>query len=88
MVTHVAHTLVNVRRLAKMSWGGHEILTSLCKTDISLGRGGGNGMWAVWGFGMQTVIFGMDEQRGPTVQHREACVIGSLCCTTETEETL
>ena len=40
MVTHVAHTLVNVRRLAKMSWGGHEILTSLCKTDISLGRGG------------------------------------------------
>ena len=45
-------------------------------------------MWAVWGFGMQTVIFGMDEQRGPTVQHREACVIGSLCCTTETEETL
>ena len=44
--------------------------------------------WAVWGFGVQTVIFG--RQWGPTntVQHRKLCVIGSLCCTTEIEETL
>ena len=35
------------------------------------------------GGGMQTVIFGMDEQWDPTVQHREICVIVSLCCITE-----
>ena len=34
------------------------------------------------------VTFGMDEQWGPTVRHRELCVIGSLCCTTVIEETL
>ena len=39
-------------------------------------------------FWMQTVIFGMDGHWGPTVQHREMCAIGSLCCTTEHEETL
>ena len=44
--------------------------------------------WVVQGFWMQTVIFGMDGQWGPIVQHRELCVIGSLCCTTEFEETL
>ena len=44
--------------------------------------------WAVWGFGNQTVISGMDGQQGPTVQNRELCVIGSLSCTTEIEETL
>ena len=43
---------------------------------------------AVWGFWMQTVVFGMDGQWGSTVQHRELCVTGSLCCTTETEEIL
>ena len=32
----------------------------------------------VWGLGMQTVIFGMDRQWGPTVQYRELCVIGPL----------
>ena len=42
----------------------------------------------VWGLGMQTVTFGMDGQWGPAVQHRELCVIGSICCTTEIEETL
>ena len=40
----------------------------------------------VWG--MQTVVFGMDGQWDPTVQHRELCVIGSLCCTTELDEIL
>ena len=43
---------------------------------------------AVWGLGMQTVTSGMDGQWGPTVQHRELCVIGSLCYTKEIEETL
>ena len=43
---------------------------------------------AVQSFWMQNVIFGMDGQCGPTVQHRELCVIGSLCCTTEIEKTL
>ena len=45
--------------------------------------------WAFWGFGgMQIVIFGMDGQWDPTVQHKELRVIGSLCCTTELTETL
>ena len=45
--------------------------------------------WAFWGFfWMQTVIFGLDGQWGPTLQHREMGVAGSLCCTTELEETL
>ena len=35
-----------------------------------------------------TVTFVVDEQCGPTVQHRELCEIGSLCCTIEIEETL
>ena len=38
--------------------------------------------------GMQTVISGMDGQWDSTVQHREMCVIGSLFCTTELDETL
>ena len=37
---------------------------------------------------MQTASFGMGGQRDPTVWHREMCVIGSLCCTTEFDETL
>ena len=37
---------------------------------------------------MQTVIFGIDGQWGPTLQHRELCVIGLLSFTTEIEETL
>ena len=34
-------------------------------------------------FWLQTVILGMDGKCDPMVQHREMCVIGSLCCTTE-----
>ena len=55
------------------------------------GRGRGGKVWdslAFWGFVMQTVIFGMDGQWGPSVLHRELCVIGSLCCAIEIEETL
>ena len=37
---------------------------------------------------METVTYGMDGQGGPTIQHRELGVIGSLCCTTEIEATL
>ena len=56
---------------------------------VSSEEGEGSGMMGIWGaFWMQPVIFGMDWQWGPTVQHREICVIGSLCCTTELEETL
>ena len=38
--------------------------------------------------GMQIVIFGMDGQWGPTVRHREMCVIESLCSITEPDEIL
>ena len=55
----------------------------------SRGKGVGVGRMGTFGvFLMQTVIFGEDGQWGPTVQHREMCVIGSLYCTTELEETL
>ena len=37
---------------------------------------------------MHTITLRMDGQWDPTVQHREICVIGSLCCTTELDETL
>ena len=37
---------------------------------------------------MQTVIFEMDGQKDPTVQHRETCAIGSLGCTVELDKTL
>ena len=45
--------------------------------------------WAFRGFfGMQPVILGVDGPWDPTVQHRAMCVIGSLYCTIEFEETL
>ena len=34
------------------------------------------------------LTFGMDGQWDPTAQHRELCVLGSLCYTTEIEKTL
>ena len=48
------------------------------------GKGEGVGWRGIWGvFWIQTLIFGMDGQQDPNLQHREICVIGSLCCTTE-----
>ena len=44
---------------------------------------GGMGIW-----GRQTVVSGVDGQWDPTEQHREMCVITSLCCTTELDKTL
>lgn len=45
----------------------------------------GKGWMGIWGvLGMQTVIFGMDGQRDPTIKHREMSVIALLCCTSET----
>lgn len=44
--------------------------------------------WDLGVWGMQTAIFGMGGQWGPTVQHREVCVIGSLCSATELDEML
>ena len=64
------------------------------KTEIDHGQGeqmcesqeGGrrewNG-WEVWSF-----CYIWNGQWGPTVQHRELCVTGSLCCVIEIEETL
>ena len=37
---------------------------------------------------MQIVTFGIDGQRGPTVQQRELPVIGSICYSTEKKEIL
>ena len=43
------------------------------KTDLQLPRGEGWGRdgLRVWGQQMQTIIYRMDKQQGPTVQHRE-----------------
>ena len=48
------------------------------------GEGEGVGWRCILGLLLDTtVIFGIDGQWAPTVQHREVCLIGSLCCTTE-----
>ena len=60
------------------------------KSRLGFPRSGGEGegLGGMGILGMQTVISGMDGQWDPTVQHREMCVIGSLCCTTELDEML
>ena len=59
------------------------------RADLVLLRGREWERWAFWDFGgMQTIISGMDGQWDPTVQHREMCVVESLFCTTELDETL
>ena len=60
------------------------------RLGVPRGRGGeGVGGMGIWGVGgMKTAISGMNRQWDPTVRHREICVIGSLCCTTELEEIL
>ena len=52
------------------------------KLVVPGGRGEPEGWMGSLGFWMQTSICGMGRQQGPTVQHRELCVIVSLCCTT------
>ena len=61
------------------------------KSRLGVPGGGGEGVgWmgilGVWG--MQTVLFGINGQWDPTVQHREMYVTGSLCCTTEFDKIL
>ena len=56
------------------------------ESRLVIARQGGEGTGmegGVWGWWVQTVKFGMQGQWGPTVWHRELCVIRSLCCTTE-----
>ena len=53
------------------------------KLGVPGGQGGSGMGWNWWSFfWMQTVAFGMDKQWAP-VQHREMCVPGSLCGTTD-----
>ena len=56
------------------------------RLGVPKGERGGSGMDGHLGvFWMQTLVFGIDGQWDPTVQHREICVIGSLSCKTELE---
>ena len=55
------------------------------KNKAVSGEGNGVRFWDCW---MQTVTFGLDGHWGSTVQHKEHCVILSLCCRTEIEEPL
>ena len=65
-----------------------QIMATKSRLGVVGGRGGSGrvGILGVWG--RQTVMPGMDGQWNLTVQHREVYVIGSLCCTTELDETL
>ena len=60
------------------------------RLGVPRGEGGGSEMDGhfVGFFWMHTVIFGMNGEWGFTVQHREMCVIGTLCYTKEIEGTL
>ena len=76
------HILVSVYKRETDQWHGEQS----CGCQGGWGREwDGRGVWDWW---IQTVKFGMDGQWAPTVQHRELCVIGSLCCTAEIEKTL
>ena len=55
---------------------------------LGVGGRGGRGMDGHYGDLGCKLTFGMDGQWDPTVQQREMCVTGSLCCTTELDETL
>ena len=57
--------------------------------EFPRGRGEGVGWMGILGASwLQTIIFGMVGEWNSTVQHREMCVIGSLCCTTKLEVVL
>ena len=55
---------------------------------VPQGEGEGSVMDGQFGVFGCSVVFGMEKQWDPTVQHGELCVIVSLCCTTEIKETL
>ena len=85
--------------ISKEIGGGIKIIVSQGKTFWIGGAHQGLGLglgrdreWEGRAFcevsGMQTVISGMDGPWDLSVQHREMCVIGSLCCTTEPDRTL
>ena len=66
-----------------------QIMAKESRLVVLRGEGGGSGTdqeFAVWGY--KLFIYGMDGQWGPTEQHREPCMIRSLCCMTQTEDTL
>ena len=64
---------------------GEQTYGSQGEGRIVVPRGRGR-KWDGWG--VCSFISGMDGWWGPTIQHRELCVIGLLCCTTEIEEIL
>ena len=71
-----------------------QIMAKKSRLGVPKRERGGSGIG--WAFGrrwwgevwMQTLMFGMDGQWNPTVPHKEMCVTGSLCCTTELDKTL
>ena len=75
--------------LSKKKKRQKQIMAKESRLRVSKGKREGTVMdghlGGVW---MQTVIFGMDGQWNHTVLKREMCVIGSLCCTRERDETL
>ena len=56
------------------------------KSRLAVGSGGSRMDGILDVFWIQTVIFGMDGQWNPTVQHRAMCVVRSLFSTTELDE--
>ena len=64
-----------------------QIMAKKSRFGVPKGERGGR-MGILGDFWRQTVVFGMDGQWDPSVQHSEMCVIGSLRCITELYETL
>ena len=66
-----------------------QIMAKESRLGVPKGERGGSGMGGHFAGGsMHTDIIGLDGQWDPTVQHRGVCVMGSLCCTAELDETL
>ena len=66
-----------------------QVMAKESRLGVPKGERGGSGMDGHFGvFRMQTFIFGVDGRWDHGVQHRKMCVIGSLRCTAELDETL
>ena len=65
-----------------------QIMAKENRLVVPKGEGERSGWLKSLGFGDANCYIWINGQRRLTVWHRELCVIESLCCTTEIEETL
>ena len=81
---HMIALICRISNMAQMipSTKQKQITAKESRLVVPRGEGGGSGM-----DGQFRALYLEWMGNGSCVQHRELCVIGSLCCTTETEET-